>query len=244
MYNVNQYVSNELFHFVGRHLSTQDEQFDLLIRILENGTLRSSRQRIAENEIDRQEKVVSGELTRIAAICFCDIPRQSLQLHMGKYSQFGISFTKRYLASKGAKPVIYIPIKSSIPGGKSNRGEYIPRHFRNVLSSLIEVHKSKEAINSTLSSNQRIRDSVNAAANEWSFLAKEFYYFIKMYDEDLAEDHVKNYYMEREWRLVNSPTRTTLNFTLDDINAVIVPFNFSYRLPSEFESLRNRVLQT
>ena len=243
MYNVNQYISNELFHFVGRHRLTQDEQFDLLVRILETGTLRSSHQRIAEHEIDRQEKVMSGELTRIAAICFCDIPRQSLRLHMDKYSHFGISFTKRYLASKGAKPVIYIPIKSRIPGGKSNRGKYIPRHFRNVLSSLLEVHESKETINRILSSKQRIRDAVNASANEWSFLAKEFYYFIKMYDEDLAEDHDKNYYMEREWRLVKSPTRTTLNFTLEDINVVIVPFNFSYRLLSEFESLGNRILQ-
>lgn len=242
MYNVNQYVSNELFHFVGRHEPTQERQFEVLMRILENETLRSTRQRVVENQIDIQEKVVSGELTKIAAICFCDIPRQSLRLHMQKYSQFGISFTKRYLASRGAKPVIYIPIKSRIAGGKGNRGEYITQRFRKVLSSLIELHESKEEINRNFSSNQRIKDSVNAVANEWSFLASEFYYFIKMYDEDLAEDHDKNYYMEREWRLVNAPTKTTLNFSIEDIKTVMVPFNFRYQLLSEFGSLGNRVI--
>ena len=104
------------------------------------------------------------------------------------------------------------------------------------------MRESKPDINRILSSNQQIKNSVNAAANEWSFLASEFYYFIKMYDEDLAADHDKNYYMEREWRLVNAPTRTTLNFSLDDINAVMVPYNYSYQLLSEFGSLRNRLV--
>lgn len=166
MYNLNQYVSNELFHFVGRHEPTQDKQFGVLMRILENGTLRSTRQRGEVNEIDIQEKVVSGELTKIAAICFCDIPRDALRLHMQKYSQFGISFTKRYLASRGAKPVIYIPIKSRTIQGRGNRGENIPRRFRNVLGSLIKLREYRDEINRILSPNQQIMNAVNAAANE------------------------------------------------------------------------------
>jgi hypothetical protein len=236
----NSYISNELFHFVGRHEPTPDKQFELLLKILNQSYLRSTRQRDEEMTLNVHEKIISGELTRVAAICFCDIPRQSLKIHMNKYSQFGISFSKRYLSSKGAKPVIYIPIKSDIQG-RGNRGEVIPERTRILLNALVEMRKSKNEINQALSSNPRLQNSVNAASNQWSFLASEFYYFIKMFDEDLEEDNDKNYYMEREWRLVNSPKRTILNFTLDDINALIVPYNYYYRLLSEFGSLQNRI---
>ena len=237
----NQYVSDELFHFVGRHEPTPEKQFKLLTNILKTGTLRSSRQRIQSGDIDPQEKVISGELSKIAAICFCDIPRDSLNVHMRKYSEFGISFTKRFLASKGAKPVIYIPIKSKITKGKGNRGEQIPRRLRKLLNALIEIKDFRKNTGHDSVLNQQVTSLMYAAANEWNFLASEFYYFIKMYDEDLKQDHTKNYYMEREWRLVNEPTRTTLKFSLDDVNAVMVPKRFKTQLLNEFKSLDGRI---
>jgi hypothetical protein len=53
----------------------------------------------AAEEIDPDQRIISGELTRIPAICFCDIPRHLLSLHIQKYSEFGLSFTKRCLSA-------------------------------------------------------------------------------------------------------------------------------------------------
>lgn len=224
-----QYVSDELFHFVGRHESRLEKQFELLTKILSNGVLLSSRQSKSSGGIASQEKIISGELTKIVAICFCDIPRALLDIHTQKYSKFGLSFTKRFLSSRGAKPVIYIPLKSQATKGKGTRGEEIPKRLRQVINGLIQLKGSKAKAGSN-------------PASQWEFLTDEFYYFIKMFDEDLPQDHLKNYYMEREWRLVGGPTRTQLNFSLDDVHAVMVPKGFRHKLLSEFKSLGNRVL--
>jgi len=224
-----QYVSDELFHFVGRHESKPEKQFELLTKILSNGALLSSRQSKTSGGIASQEKIISGELTKIAAICFCDIPRSLLDIHTKKYSKFGLSFTKRFLSSRGAKPVSYIPLKSQATKGKGTRGEEIPKRLRQVINGLIQLKGSKAKPGSNL-------------ASQWEFLTDEFYYFIKMFDEDLPQDHLKNYYMEREWRLVGGPTRAQLNFSLDNVHAVMVPKGFRHKLLSEFKSLGNRVL--
>ena len=47
--------------------------------------------------------VYSGEV-----ICFCDIPVEDFEVHMQKYSRFGVSFPKSFLASRDANPVFYI----------------------------------------------------------------------------------------------------------------------------------------
>ena len=41
-------------------------------------------------------------------ICFCDIPVTDLEIHMTKYSRFGLSFLKDFLVRKGATPVMYV----------------------------------------------------------------------------------------------------------------------------------------
>ena len=224
-----QYVSDELFHFVGRHEPTPDKQFELLVTILRNGTLLSSRHSKSASGTASEEKMISGELTKIPAICFCDIPRPSLRIHIQKYSKFGLSFTKRFLSSRGAKPVIYVPLKSRTTKGVGVRGVEIPKTLREVINSLKQLQGSKSKASSTL-------------ASQYEFLTNEFYYFIKMFDEDLSQDNSKNYYMEREWRLVTGSTRTQLNFSLEDVHAVMVPRRFRQRLLNEFRSLSNRVV--
>jgi hypothetical protein len=82
-----------------------------------------------------------------------------------------------------------------------------------------------------------------AAAEQWRFLAGEMYYFTKIFDEDLPQDHPKNYYMEREWRLVGTPSRAQLNFSLDQVNAVMEPWTFRFALLNEFPMLANRLIR-
>lgn len=55
-----QYVSNELFHFVGRHEPRGNKQFELLAKILRSGTLVSSQQLASLKEIDPEEEIISA----------------------------------------------------------------------------------------------------------------------------------------------------------------------------------------
>ncbi len=42
-------------------------------------------------------------------VCFCDIPPDDLEVHVGKYGRFGVAFAKHTLIIRGACPVFYIP---------------------------------------------------------------------------------------------------------------------------------------
>src|SRR5215208_1282488 len=91
------YVSPELTHFVGKGRA-EDEQYAMLVKdILKSGTLVSgSRPRDDTEAWDAQ------------VVCFCDIPVTDLEIHMKKYSRFGLSFIKRFLVDKGANPMLYV----------------------------------------------------------------------------------------------------------------------------------------
>ena len=90
------YVSPELTHFVGRSLP-EEEQYSLVLEILKTGWLTHP----------PHDPYISGNLTitpgaRISdnkmfipeVVCFCDIPVQELDIHVRKYSRFGLAFLK------------------------------------------------------------------------------------------------------------------------------------------------------
>ena len=49
--------------------------------------------------------------------------------------------------------------------------------------------------------------------------------YMKFFDCELPEDHLDNYYMEREWRVVGS-----VRFKLDDVERILIPREFARRL--------------
>ena len=238
---MSQYVSDELFHFVGRHEQTVDKQFQLLVKILQSGTLLSSSVNGSQGQIDPDGRLLSGELNLVPALCFCDIPRPLLDLHTRKYSQFGISFTKRFLTQRGAKPVIYIPLKSRPTTGKGTRGHSVPHSLRRLLNALRGLRKVKMEPNWAYVDGNT-RRLAGEAANLQGFLTSELYYFIKVFDEDLPQDHPKNYYMEREWRLVNSSSRSRLEFSVKDVHAVMAPQHFRSAILKQFPLLADRLI--
>jgi hypothetical protein len=110
------YVSPELTHFVGRRLS-EDQQYSLLGNdILKAGWLMHPPiDGPQPNEVLRGSPLVGGsrtpdvdntEAAYSQVICFCDIPVTDLEIHMTKYSRFGLSFLKPFLVDKGANPVL------------------------------------------------------------------------------------------------------------------------------------------
>src|SRR5215217_2804320 len=111
------YVSKELTHFVGRGLSEEGQYSILVDSILRGGWLRHSPNTTQEPAEILERGGVSLTIDRFAplsevygpqVVCFCDIPVSDLEIHMRKYSRFGLSFLKPFLIEKGANPVYYV----------------------------------------------------------------------------------------------------------------------------------------
>jgi hypothetical protein len=106
------YVSNELTHFVGRSLSNDDERYDLLIKIIKGGVLSYPPHDVLDKSLHLQVNfsaaVTEDGFAVPMIICLCDIPLVDLKLHMQKYSQFGLCFSRATLVEKGASPVFYV----------------------------------------------------------------------------------------------------------------------------------------
>ena len=108
-----EYISNTLSHFVGRSLNSDEDRYNLLIKIINDGQLLAN----VKNPDNLKYSVnntylsdINGELfTEYCCVCFCDIPEDKLSIHTNKYSKFGIGFEKNYLVKKGCRPVMYVP---------------------------------------------------------------------------------------------------------------------------------------
>ena len=98
------YVSKELTHFVGKGLSGEEQYSILVNNIIQSGWLKTAYD-VAQPEESVVEAVEAGvlgwsmdpsspagEMYRPRAVSFCDIPEGDLEIHMRKYSPFGLSF--------------------------------------------------------------------------------------------------------------------------------------------------------
>src|ERR1051326_2613582 len=107
------YVSKELTHFVGARLTTLDEQYSLLVKILRDGWLGPGEKYYGGNVWygpQMEKSPSSNEFVEISNMgCFCDIPAVDFAIHMTKYSRFGLAFYKPTLISKGVRPIYYVP---------------------------------------------------------------------------------------------------------------------------------------
>jgi hypothetical protein len=104
---------------VGRSLKDRpDEAYALLLKILREGWITHAphNPNVSGNIVTDPEGTLAEEtmFTTLQATCFCDIPADDLGIHVTKYGPFGLSFDRRLLAKRGARPVIYIPKGSLI----------------------------------------------------------------------------------------------------------------------------------
>jgi hypothetical protein len=60
--------------------------------------------------------------------------------------------------------------------------------------------------------------------------------FLKFYDPSLPQDHIDNYYMEREWRVAGK-----VKFLLDDIECLYVPPDFLDQALKDFPALDGKI---
>ncbi|MBU0644092.1 MAG: hypothetical protein KJ731_15655 [Alphaproteobacteria bacterium] len=225
-------TDDELFHFVGRGMDN-DEKFSLLLKVLRERTISHPPHEkgwgrfgytsqflddVWQGDLISEKFLHSGDLLFPNITCFADIPFEALPLHMGKYSCFGLSFTKRYVAKYGGRPVMYFPIWGDDPHNQLFGRMALQRMNDTIMA--IEVAKSEGQI-----TNDVIR-----------MIYMEFLAFIKPFNVELENEHGDQVYMEREWRKVGN-----LQFDVNDIKRVILPQKYHTTLQSDFPELGDRL---
>lgn len=225
---MNAYVSRELTHFVGRGLPP-DKQYNLLVKILRNGWLTHPPHKNGPSggnlSISRNGRICSGQLYRTEAVCFCDIPEPLRRIHMNKYSEFGISFLKRFLVLKGASPVFYVAGTSLIKDG----GDKVTRekYFNDRVASLQALSGAFDQ--AFINADSLARSLANQFYGVQQLLDFHVLGFVKCFDPGRDEDHDENYYMEREWRVLGN-----VDFELSDVSRVTLPSSYGTRFRADF----------
>ena len=225
------YISKELTHFVGRGLKTE-EQFRILCEILSSGWLTHPphNPRNSGNLIVKPESNLStNEMYSPQMVCFCDIPVADFDLHMRKYSPFGIAFSKDFLINWGATPVWYIPRNAAVATSpESNPDIESDENYRRYFHSIFQSKKKADKFD-TLSPQLMEYLDPGASGTHWRrvlelqrFAAFHIFSYLKFFNAFLPDDHEHNYYFEREWRTLNH-----VPFTLNDVVRVCLPSRYS-----------------
>jgi abortive phage resistance protein AbiGi (putative antitoxin) len=158
------------------------------------------------------------EAAYLQRICFCDIPVTDLEIHMTKYSRFGLSFLKPFLIGKGASPVMYVAENSqalSFRLPESTSDEPWPR-------------KSVFERNIQLYTDYRRTNPGDFPIYLAYFLDILVLPFIKYFDDSTSDEDVTNVYMEREWRIIGD-----VEFALADVHRVFMPERYAERFRAD-----------
>jgi len=235
------YIPKELTHFVGwKNPDDPEKCYITLTKILNQRELvglfepylLSFRMLRASDT-----KFSSNDSFAIPAVCFCDIPIQDLNIHMNKYGQFGISFTKTHLLKHGANPVFYIAKNSMVHdwnngSGDSDLKKIGSREEENdrILDLLFKLWEDILRIPQTSGLQEstwlKLRKNSTDAFNQ---LILNYIFFTKFFDASKDDNDKDNYYMEREWRLLGN-----LKFNLGDVRRVILLESYAARFHKDF----------
>jgi hypothetical protein len=238
------YVSNELFHFVGRsHPINHEANYQILLKVLDSGCIshppHTSDWGAHRITINWDKTIFSEELIVPSVTCFCDIPFETLEIHMKKYGMFGLSFDRALLIKYGARPVIYMPLQPNDP----NRG-WGTVYCETMLHDLEQIWRGfREHIVDPVTEDSRSR-SLGAKPNSQKDAAmamddvftQQFLAFIKPFNSELPEDHPDNFYSEREWRKFGN-----LRFQPREVRRVLVARDYVERLIKERPLYSDRV---
>ncbi|MTI49903.1 abortive infection system antitoxin AbiGi family protein [Sporosalibacterium faouarense] len=220
------YVSNELTHFVGRGLG-ESQQFNLLVKILNSGVLKKKEwpdNIISSQDMDMSKKISDNELYIVYMVCFCDIPISEMNIHMKKYSPFGISFKKKFIAGKGATPVHYIDKNSTMP--RESWMDMFDNYSKKINKFFNDEYMRKG----------RKPEELKEIMNMRFFIDQYIMSYLKFFDSSKEDDDENNYYMEREWRSL-----IKVEFELDDIYRIILPVKYLSEFMSEFPNYKGHI---
>lgn len=178
----NLYISNNLIHFVGCNKDV-NTQYTILEKIINEGCIsfppHNTSQKPATN-INSNGRISENTLFNTDIVCFCDIPDDSLTIHVNKYSKFGLGFTKDFLLKQGASPVMYIPLEGlssmkDVPG-MNQKFSTLADEFNFFSQHLLDITQQVNFLILSLGP-QKVNDTI-----------KNFLDNIRPYDKGLTED--------------------------------------------------------
>lgn len=237
-----EYVSDELFHFVGKgHPDDHERNFETLLKILNSGCVSSEPPKVGWGpttvQLRRDARLEHEQLAVSNITCYCDIPPASLGLHTSKYGSFGLSFSRHLLVKCGARPVLYVPMRADDHG--SPYGKMLLRDieavFKGFLTQLYEPTAPKSDRSRRLTCVPET--ALEALEALHSVLLKDFLAYIKPYDSELPVNDAKYYYAEREWRRIGG-----LMFSVDEIRTIAVARGYESRLRAKVPAYHGGVL--
>lgn len=235
------YVSHELTHFVGRDDPSDEERFRRFCQVLSSGKLLPGGREdaVGNMQVQFQRPLSSNEVYLPEMICFCDIPPEDLDLHMGKYSRFGIAFPKNFLIAEGANPVFYLCREAVCTDHHRIEGD--PQRVRCREGFFDDVWREwiTNLLNVMTKRGWKPGDRVDPAKHHTrmeSLLQWYVFAYVKFFDKNLPDDHPDNYYMEREWRIIGR-----VKFQLGDVSTVILPRDYSARFRDGFAHYHGQV---
>lgn len=185
-------------------------------------------------EIDSFKERKINEMFNPKCVCFADIPKEQLKIHMEKYSKFGIGFSKSFLVEKGANPVFYIEENSLV-------------YKRNFSANTLELTKKVDYYQENCSKAmwyfisrylpycQKSEDEFRDTWEIYLFLTDVFSHF-KVWNNYLEDNDPDNYYFEREWRAINN-----IDFQLSDILTIIIPKSYEKRLREDLPEYTGKI---
>jgi hypothetical protein len=250
--NTPSYVSDELTHFVGRSLPDRPSQYALLHEILRSGWLKAShRDQLGPGFVgqsDGGKALSSNDAVKCTSVCFCDIPKTTLGIHMKKYSMFGLAFSKQLMLHSGATPVHYVArnarhrgvgIRPTTVGDWFDQLRKEIQDFANDLGSYAASHDGPPRFLFKHSPpdtphGHRLMGQFSALQNDIEFLV---FGQLKFFTVGLDEDDSDNFYMEREWRVPEG-----FAFSLEDIARVIVPQEFEDKFRSDMPGYSGEIM--
>ena len=237
------YVSDELTHFLGRSLHDDQRRYALLKTVMSTRWLRAShRDELGAGFTGHgvgAELLSGNEAIQTTSVCFCDIPVETLGVHMKKYGRFGIAFAKRFLLEAGATPVHYVARNARHRGvGIDPRtvGDWFDQlrrelqSFADELDSYVEAREGSPQFLTKLSqpgttAGHRLMGQFSALHSDVEYL---MFGQLKFFLVGLTQDDPDNFYMEREWRVPDG-----LAFRESDVIRLIMPRNFADQFRAE-----------
>jgi len=239
-----QYISTELFHFVGRSAPLDHERnYALLKTVAASGCISHCPHEVGwgttQTTFDISKRFTREDMLVPTVTCYCDIPFGQLGPHIVKYGNFGLSFSRHLLIGYGARPVIYIPCRPddhwrSINGDallNELKATYIGvKEHRDLLLPAVDGERTGIGLGVLPNS---ASEALDKAAHS---LAVRVLAFLKPYDSTLPESDPNYFYSEREWRKFGN-----LMFKPEEVQRVVVHESFLDRAQNDFPALRCKV---